>query len=137
MASSILLRDTVTIFSPQGENDDGEMQYKTYNLYNVSCRVQRGASKRSDGDASADSITLYVFDTSSRVTSGGIALDTAKACDGIFGVIQEPEGDSGYRPYVAPYEASETLPARAMRILSVYRRKAGTPRMWHWEVHAK
>lgn len=141
MATRRMLQDTATVFIPKGEDFGGKMQYEVYLFDHVFCRASTGAAKSGDGYAPSESITLYAFDRDSKVTAGGAELDIAATCEAIFKVIRDgynPKADNGEQPYVVPYDATtETSPpAKSRRITSVTRRKAGTPRMWHWEVHA-
>lgn len=141
MATDRMLKDTVTVFVPTGENDDGVMQYDVYLMRKVFCRVSAG-SKLDKGSLSADdTVTLFVFDGKSVVTKNGAVMAVATACEAIFYVIREgtTTNDISDKFYVVPYDASTLTmpPARSRRITKVYRRKAGSARIWHWEVHAQ
>jgi len=141
MATDRMLKDTVTVFVPTGEDNDGVMQYDVYLMRKVFCRVSAG-SKLDKGSLSADdTVTLFVFDGKSVVTKNGAVMAVATACEAIFYVIREgtTTNDISDKFYVVPYDASMLTkpPARSRRITKVYRRKAGSARMWHWEVHAQ
>lgn len=141
MATDRMLRDTATVFVPTGENSDGIMQYDVYLMQKVFCRVSAG-SKLDKGSLSADdTLTLFAFDGKSILTKNGAVMPVATSCEAIFYVIRESSttNDISEKFYVVPYDASTLTnpPARSKRITKVYRRKAGSARMWHWEVHAQ
>ena len=67
-----------------------------------------------------DKIIMYAFDTKT-IGEAGMQL--------------KADGNE----YLVPYDASAYAkpPNDARTIRRVIRRKAGSPRMWHWEVHAQ
>lgn len=141
MATDRMLRDTATVFVPTGENSDGVMQYDVYLLQRVFCRASAGAKLDKGSLSASDTLTLFVFDGKSTLTKNGAVMAVATACEAIFYVIREDgtTNDISDKFYVVPYDASTLTkpPARSKRVTKVYRRKAGTHRMWHWEVHAQ
>ena len=92
------------------------------------------------GQNPADTLDLYVFDTSSAVTVNGDERDVATACEGIFDIIRNTptDIDTAEKIYVLPYASKATAPpSMSRRVSSVVRRAAGAKRLWHWEVHGK
>ena len=141
MATKRVLQDTATIFVPTGENNDSIMQYDVYLMQKVFCRASAG-SKLDKGSLSADdTLALFVFDGKSTVTKNGAVMPVATACEAIFYVVRDgaTTADISDKFYAVPYDASSLSkpPERSRRITQAYRRKAGSARMWHWEVHAK
>lgn len=141
MASNKLLQDTATLFVPLGENDDGIMQYGAYLLEKVFCRVSAGTNMSKESLSAGDTLTLFIFDRKSVMTQDGAARTVATACERIFYVTRGGTTpiDISEKLYVVPYDAT-TLPkppSGSRRVTKVYRRKAGSTRMWHWEVHAQ
>ena len=140
MATKRMLHDKATLFVPMGENDDGAMHYDVYILSTVFCRTGAGMTMN-NGQNPADSLDLYIFDTMSAITKNGAPMAVATACESIFHVIRDnPTAiDTSEKMYVLPYADSEAVkpPAMCRRVREIVRRKAGSTRMWHWEVHAK
>lgn len=141
MATKRMLPDVATVFVPLGENDEGEQSWGVYLFSQVSCRHSGGNKRSATGNNSEnDSITLYIFDTASKV-SGGNGGSIESICESIFYVTRQiaPIVDDDTKIFVCPYDASsETAPpARSRKVDSVTRLKAGTSRMWHWKVIAK
>ena len=134
-----LLKDAATIFAPLGENEDGVMQYETYVFENVFCRAGAGMTING-GQNPADTLDLYVFDTSSAVTVNGDERDVATSCEAIFDIIRNTptDIDTAEKIYVLPYASKDSAPPpMSRRVSSVVRRAAGAKRLWHWEVHGK
>lgn len=134
-----LLKDTATIFAPLGENASGVMEYEKYVFEKVFCRAGSGMTING-GQNPADTLELYVFDTSSTVTRNGGEIDVATACEHIFDVIRDAPTsiDTAEKMYVLPYASSDIAPpTMSRRVSSVIRRAAGARRIWHWEVHGK
>lgn len=116
MATKRMLPHTATIFTEIGEDAQYKMQYAKRLLKNVYCET----SKAYQNDQPVDAICMYAFDISTS---------------GISGMQLKADGNE----YLVPYDASAQtkLPADSRTIRKVVRRKAGSPRMWHWEVHAQ
>ncbi|WP_418232028.1 hypothetical protein [Butyricicoccus sp.] len=141
MASNKLLQDTATLFVPLGENDDGIMQYGAYLLEKVFCRVSTGTNMSKGSLSAGDTLTLFIFDGKSIMTQDGAAKTVATACERIFYVTRGDTTpiDISEKLYIVPYDATSLSkpPSGSRRVAKVYRRKAGSNRMWHWEVHAQ
>lgn len=138
MASNRMLRDTATIFVPLDEDSDGIMQYDVYLMQSVFCRVSSGSTLNTTSLTADDTLTLYAFDRKSVVKKNGANMPVATACESIFHVIRADGNTSSEKCYIVPYDASDNVkpPAHSRRASKAYRRMAGSPRMWHWEVHA-
>lgn len=141
MASNKLLQDTATLFVPLGENGDGVMQYGAYLLEKVFCRVSAGTNMSKGSLSVDDTLTLFIFDGKSIMTQDGAARTVATACERIFYVTRGDTTliDVSEKLYIVPYDATSLSkpPSGSRRVTKVYRRKAGSNRMWHWEVHAQ
>ena len=141
MASNRLLQDTATLFVPLGENNDGIMRYGVYLLKKVFCRVSTGTNMGKGSLSAGDTLTLFIFDGKSIMTQDGAAKTVATACERIFYVTRGDKTpiDVSEKLYVVPFDASALSkpPSGSRRVTKVYRRKAGSNRMWHWEVHAQ
>lgn len=116
MATNRLLPHTATIFTEIGEDENYRMKYAK----RVLKRVYLETEKAYQGDQPIDKITMYAFDTKT-IGEAGMQL--------------KADGNE----YLVPYDASAYAkpPNDARTIRRVVRRKAGSPRMWHWEVHAQ
>lgn len=138
MASNLMLRDTATVFVPQGEGSDGKMQYDVYLMQNVFCRVSAGSTLNTTSLTADDTLTLYAFDRKSAVKKNGANMPVATACESIFHVIRTDGSSNTEKLYIVPYDASSLSrpPSHSLRVSKAYRRMAGSSRMWHWEVHA-
>lgn len=141
MASKNLLRDTATLFIPTEENDQGVMVYDVYLLTNIFCRSSSGTKKNRSGTTPDEQVDMFIFDSGSAISKSGTDLDIATTCEAIFHVVRASDfsDECVELGYVVPYDASAQTkpPALSRRIFRAVRRKAGTHRMWHWEVHAK
>ena len=134
MASRRMLADTVELYNYLGEIDD-EATYQKTILRHCYCPTNQGVGRGNQGKIPNDTATLYIFDA---------------------GTVAEAE-DGSRRSYI-PYSEWEDLPDRSrywtlddsgddffrksgseekFRIAGVSRRKAGTRRMWHFEVSAR
>ena len=134
-----LLKDTATIFVPLGEDANGSMEYESYIFRQVSCQVGAGMTING-GQNPADTLELYVFDTSSTVTRNGGEIDVATACEHIFHVVRDAptDIDVAEKMYILPYASNDVAPpSMSRRVSSAIRRAAGARRIWHWEVHGK
>lgn len=117
MANRRMLPHTVTIFRAIGEGDDFKQRYEVTVHEHVYCpELAKGYS----GQKPRNGLTALLFDTA---TSN---MESFKL-----------EGNGN--EYIAPYHAAMCgkPPSDARTIRLVRRRKNGTPRMWHWEVHAE
>lgn len=141
MASRNVLQDTATVFIPIEEDDFGVMRYNVYLLTHIFCRVASGTKKNKTGTLPDEQIDLFIFDSGSMISKDGVDLDLASTCENIFKVTRASDfsDECVELGYVVPCDASTLVkpPSLSRRIRSVIRRKAGTRRMWHWEVHAK
>lgn len=138
MASNRMLRDTATIFVPLDEDSDGIMQYDVYLMQSVFCRASSGSTLNTTSLTADDTLTLYAFDRKSVVRRNGANMPVATACETIFHVICADRNANSEKLYIVPYDASSLSrpPSHSRRVSKAYRRMAGSPRMWHWEVHA-
>lgn len=140
MATNRLLQDTVTVYVPKGENSSHVMQYDVYQFCNVYCSVSGGTAMSEGSLTPDDTLTLYIFDKSSRVYKSGEPMSISDTCEDVFYVVRNntPKANVGDKYYIVPYAtAAQKPPTASRRITQIYRRKAGSSRMWHWEVHAK
>ncbi len=120
---SRILRKEATLYTYLGEGDR-KRTYAVTTMRNVYYRESAGVT--AGNTCPSDSLTLYVFDRQSKVSSfdGGALSFHDNGTDiivpGIYGAVENPLKLEGAR-----------------KVMSVARFKAGTPRMWHWKVVAK
>lgn len=116
LATNRMLPHTATVFTEIGEDASYRMQYAK----RVLKRVYLETEKAYQGEQPIDKITMYAFDTKTI---------------GLAGMQLKADGNE----YLVPYDASAYTkpPNDARTIRRVVRRKAGSPRMWHWEVCAQ
>ena len=120
--SRILLK-SATLYTYTGEINR-KATYAVNTLRKVYYRESAGVT--AGNTAPADSLTLYVFDRQSKVTTfdgGDLSFHddgTDILVPGVHGAVENPLALEGAR-----------------KVMSVARFKAGTPRMWHWKVVAR
>ena len=120
---SRILTKEATLYTYLGEVNR-KATYAVNTLRKVYYRESAGVT--AGNTAPADSLTLYVFDRQSKVTTfdgGDLSFHddgTDILVPGIHGAVEKPLDLPGAR-----------------RVMSVARYKAGTPRMWHWKAVAK
>jgi hypothetical protein len=120
---SRILHKEATLYTYLGEIDR-KAAYAVSTMRNVYYRESAGIT--AGNTSPSDSLTLYVFDRQSKVTTfdgGDLSFHddgTDIIVPGIHGAVENPLKLEGAR-----------------KVMSVARFKAGTPRMWHWKVVAK
>ena len=120
---SRVLGKEATLYTYLGEVNR-KAAYAVSKLRNVYYRESAGIT--AGNTAPADSMTLYVFDRKSKVTTfdGGVLSFHDDGTDiivpGIHGDVENPISLPGAR-----------------KVMSVSRLKQGSPRMWHWKVVAR
>jgi len=116
VASRRMLPHTATVFVNTGRNARYETEYSAYVLNHVYCK----GGQSYQGGTPSDPLTVYMFDLTTK---------------GIGTLVLKGDGNQ----YIVPYDASSSAkpPKDARIIRAVERRKAGSPRMWHWKVVAE
>lgn len=141
MATKRLLNDVAKVFVPLGEDAQGKQIYRAYTFNQVYCTFSSGTTRKQSGTSADDTLTMYVFDAGSTITRDDTNLDVAETCEHIFGVLcgTASMADDDSKIYIVPYNAGaiDKPPQNCQRVSSVKRLKAGSKRMWHWEVHAR
>ncbi len=132
MASRRMLPDEVVLANFLGEVDDvATFQFTT--LKPVYCYGGQGASVDNTGRRKDDSANLYIFDLQSKAygEDGGerqyLDYTLWKALPDKSGFWTLYDGGRDYFRKIG-------LPGREFRVISFQKLKAGTPRMWHFEV---
>lgn len=117
MATKRMLPHTVTIFTAIGEDEQYHARYEAQVYKHVYCK---GITESYSGERPSNPVTVYFFDS---VTTNVLSLQL--------------KGDG--KEYITIGDTSDCQkpPQHALCIRKVIRRRNGTSRMWHWEVHAE
>ena len=117
MATKRMLPHTVTVFTDIGQDERYHTQYTAEVYKNVYCQ---GITGSYSGERPSDPMTVYFFD-SATTNIGTLKL----------------KGNGKEYIVLGDMKDCQKPPQNALNIRSVVRRRNGTRRMWHWEVHAE
>lgn len=138
MASSRILKNAVTIYKPLGEDAQGAMQWKKVVFDKVYFEASRAVSDGSRGSRPSDTTILYIFSERSIATVGVIPHTAGEICEQLFAVASNRDDFEDDKMYLALSKCdSEAPPRGSLLIKRVQHFKAGSSRMWHWEVEAR
>ena len=136
MGVANLLNGFATVYVPLGEDSNGAMRWQRYELARVYCESSKTDIRSSGGKHPSDRTTLYVFDARSTVKVKGVVHSAEAKCPDIFD-IKMTRIAGGFLQMVPYRSDAQTPPADSVEIQKVQHFKAGTRRMWHWEVVAE
>ncbi len=117
MATKRMLPHTVTIFTAIGEDEQYHTHYETQVYKHVYCR---GITESYSGERPSNPVTAYFFDSA---TTNILSLNL--------------KGDGKECMVIGDASDRRKPPENSLCIRKVIRRRNGTRRMWHWEVHAE
>lgn len=132
-----ILPDTVALYNYAGEVND-EATYEISTISHCYCMVAEGADLNDQGRKGHDSAQLYIFDKGTEITSTDGQTKTYlhyKEWDALppsersaFWTLH----DDGRDYFVKTEEGG-----RKFKVTKFSHKKAGSKRMWHFEVSAK
>lgn len=138
MGSSRILKNAVTIYKPLGEDTQGRMQWRRIVFDKVYFEASRAVSDGSHGSRPSDTTVLYIFSERSIAYEGVILYTAGEICEHLFAVVSNRDDFEDDRMYLALSKCdSEAPPKGSLLIKRVQYFKAGSCRMWHWEVEAR
>ena len=134
MTNRRILNDVVTLYNYVGEIND-EASYQETIINRCYCPLNEGADLNKQGKKASDSAKLYIFDVGSvAVTADGtersyLSYDEwSKLIDkSAYWTLSDKGND-----YYLKDGASNKL-----RVVAFSRKKAGSKRMWHFEVDGR
>lgn len=142
MASKRMLLDSVTIFNYLGEDDDGNALYQPTIIQNVYVRMAQGISLgRTESGVSLqpqDELIAYIFDKGSKAENSIIPFSEWDALADKSGYWTIHDDGKDLMVIGLPTPTEEGAPPDGVQVFKAsraIRRKAGRPRLWHWEVH--
>lgn len=138
MGSSRILKNAVTIYKPKGEDDQGRMQWEKVVFEKVYFEASRAVSDGSRGSRPTDTTVLYIFSERSVATKNWKVYTAGSICEQLFAVVNNRDDFEDDRMHLVLYKCdSDAPPQGSLLIKRVRQFKAGSSRMWHWEVEAR
>lgn len=138
MGNSRILKNAVTVFRSLGEDSEGRMQWRRIVFERVYFEDSSSRTDKSGGGHRSDPSVLYIFSERSVAKEGGGMFTAASICDQLFSNGSSRDQADFVDMYMFPGIVEVEVPPRgSLLIKKVMYRKAGSSRMWHWEVHAE
>lgn len=134
MARFRMLNDTVVLYNYIGEVDD-EAAYQETTLSYCYCPLNEGADLNLQGKKANDSARLYIFDANTVATAADGTKRTflphdewiTSDCKGSYWTLSD-KGDDYFKKAGAKTR---------LRVVGFSHKKAGSRRMWHFEVDGR
>lgn len=138
MAGNRILKNAVTIYKPLGEDDQGAMQWRKVVFDKVYFEASRAVSDGNHGSRPSDNTVVYIFSERSTATENGKMFVAAEICKQLFSVESNRKDFEDDRMYLALAKCEASIPPKSSLLIKKVRYfKAGSSRMWHWEVEAR